>query len=233
MEKSPALSPIVVVDKKTTPWTPTSTPSHTPYTSYKECHKGTIKVFQSKKGVTLYGGGTTRDASSYNIDIIFDLANGFKSSSGDWKLPEHWKTKLAPPPTVIDMYVRDQDSPSDRADAQFWQGLWQDLIAEKDIRGHNLNVLVACQGGHGRTGTVLSCLIMAAGVIPAKNDPITWLRERYCEKAVESQDQIDYIEYIWGLDLRNVKRPSFTSSSYTPQGVSAFQGGGTPSYFGD
>lgn len=212
---------IVLVDKpkpeekSKSPWTPTST------TKYTECHSGTVRIFSSRKGINLYGGGTSHGVSSENIDIIFDLADGFKSTSTQWNLPSGWKAKLADPPVVIDMHVRDGDPPTYRADANFWKQLWQDLVGEVTKRNRNINVLVACQGGHGRTGTVLSCLIMAAGVTAAKDDPITWLRDRYCKRAVESQDQIDYIEYIWDLDLSLVqKAPLGYTSSYVSQAPS-------------
>ena len=48
-------------------------------------------------------------------------------------------------------------------------------------------VEIACYGGIGRTGTVLSCLAVLAGV-PAR-DAVAWVREHYHPQAVETPEQ--------------------------------------------
>jgi hypothetical protein len=53
-------------------------------------------------------------------------------------------------------------------------------------RGGQL-VEVACFGGVGRTGTVLSCLAVLAGVPP--EDAVTWVRTNYSARAVETDEQ--------------------------------------------
>ena len=46
---------------------------------------------------------------------------------------------------------------------------------------------VACYGGVGRTGTVLACLAILAGVDPA--DAVAWVRSEYHPSAIETIDQ--------------------------------------------
>jgi hypothetical protein len=48
-------------------------------------------------------------------------------------------------------------------------------------------VEVACVGGHGRTGTVLACIAVLAG-IPA-SEAVRWVREHYCERALQEPAQ--------------------------------------------
>lgn len=50
-----------------------------------------------------------------------------------------------------------------------------------------------CMGGHGRTGTMASCLLMAAnpGMLPA--DALMKVRKEHCTKAVESVKQMDQL----------------------------------------
>jgi Protein-tyrosine phosphatase len=48
-------------------------------------------------------------------------------------------------------------------------------------------VEVACYGGIGRTGTVLGCLTVLAGV-PA-SEAVAWVRDNYHPSAVETPDQ--------------------------------------------
>ena len=51
-------------------------------------------------------------------------------------------------------------------------------------------VEVGCVGGLGRTGTVLACMAILAGVPPA--GAVAWVREHYDERAVETRAQEDW-----------------------------------------
>jgi len=57
-------------------------------------------------------------------------------------------------------------------------------------------VEVACYGGAGRTGTVLSCLAILSGV-PA-DDAVAWVREHYNERAVETPWQRGWVKRFAG-----------------------------------
>lgn len=48
-------------------------------------------------------------------------------------------------------------------------------------------VEIGCYGGHGRTGTALACLAILCGQSP--DDAVSWVRARYCERAVETDEQ--------------------------------------------
>ena len=48
-------------------------------------------------------------------------------------------------------------------------------------------VEVACYGGVGRTGTVLGCLTVLAGVSPA--EAVAWVRNHYHRSAIETVEQ--------------------------------------------
>jgi protein-tyrosine phosphatase len=52
-------------------------------------------------------------------------------------------------------------------------------------------VEVACYGGVGRTGTVLGCLAVLAGVAP--EDAVAWVRTHYHLSAVETPEQAQLI----------------------------------------
>ncbi|MCO5157859.1 MAG: hypothetical protein M9945_14115 [Aquamicrobium sp.] len=52
-----------------------------------------------------------------------------------------------------------------------------------------------CIGGHGRTGTFLAALVSTYGV----DDAITYVRENYCQKAVESGGQINFLHEHFGV----------------------------------
>ena len=59
-------------------------------------------------------------------------------------------------------------------------------------------VLLYCMGGHGRSGTAAAIICALTGLCPEGEDPVAWLREKYCSNAVESDSQIKYIELITG-----------------------------------
>lgn len=52
------------------------------------------------------------------------------------------------------------------------------------------SVEVGCLGGHGRTGTALGCIAVLAGL---DEDPVHWVRARYCHLAVETDEQADLV----------------------------------------
>ena len=55
---------------------------------------------------------------------------------------------------------------------------------------------LGCIGGHGRTGTVLAAVVAKGMGI---KDAITWVRENYCVKAVESKAQVDFLVKNFGV----------------------------------
>jgi Protein-tyrosine phosphatase len=55
-------------------------------------------------------------------------------------------------------------------------------------------VEVGCLGGLGRTGTVLACMAVLAGVDSA--DAIAWVRQNYRPRAIETADQERWVEWF-------------------------------------
>jgi len=55
-------------------------------------------------------------------------------------------------------------------------------------------VEVGCLGGSGRTGTVLACMAILAGVAPG--EAVEWVREAYRPQAVETAEQEAWVEWF-------------------------------------
>ncbi len=55
-------------------------------------------------------------------------------------------------------------------------------------------VEVGCAGGLGRTGTVLACMAVLAGV-PA-GEAVQWVREHYDARAVETEEQEQWVAWF-------------------------------------
>ncbi len=60
-------------------------------------------------------------------------------------------------------------------------------------------VEVGCVGGRGRTGTVLACMAVLAGVPP--EDAVPWVRAAYRPEAVETAEQEEWVQWFarWTL----------------------------------
>ena len=55
-------------------------------------------------------------------------------------------------------------------------------------------VEVGCLGGSGRTGTVLACMAVLAGVPP--KDAVPWVRSAYRQQAVETVEQEAWVRWF-------------------------------------
>lgn len=57
---------------------------------------------------------------------------------------------------------------------------------------------IGCHGGHGRTGTLLGCLIARLVPTMEPEEVIKYVREKYCKEAIESRSQEEAIYKIVG-----------------------------------
>ena len=55
-------------------------------------------------------------------------------------------------------------------------------------------VEIGCLGGLGRTGTVLACMAVLAGVDPA--DAVAWVRQNYRSGAIETTEQERWVDWF-------------------------------------
>jgi len=161
------------------------------------CHEGNVLVATLEEPtIRIWGGGELRGAEPIEGGLTLDLAGFFETRPpfkvGGWKAP------------CLERYLRNWhkvvtfdwiDGSVPRLGRYFWQCLLDDIerLAEKE---GGLDLLIMCQGGHGRTGTALAIICCLWGLIPEERDPVEWVREKYCERAVETECQIDYIEKV-------------------------------------
>jgi protein-tyrosine phosphatase len=55
-------------------------------------------------------------------------------------------------------------------------------------------VEVGCLGGRGRTGTVLACMAVLAGIPPT--EAVLWVRAKYRSDAVETSEQEEWVRWF-------------------------------------
>lgn len=77
-------------------------------------------------------------------------------------------------------------------------------------------VEVGCIGGHGRTGTVLACMGVLAGLEPKES--VRYVHKNYCYEAVEGAKQEWWVEWFDAyVNLKPLpEKPVFTTKTYTP-----------------
>lgn len=144
------------------------------------CHIGNTKVLTSSRGEggTLYIGGWSRGAYHSDEMTVIDLAsertplnhtgNWYSIGIDDFKVPK-WS-------------------------AFFWESMA--MLVYNELQSGD--VLVACQGGHGRSGMFVSVI---AYMLRRKRhirilerellicNPLDWIREIHCDSAVETLAQ--------------------------------------------
>jgi protein-tyrosine phosphatase len=101
------------------------------------------------------------------------------------------------------LYMEEEWAPTWEADMIDWPdyGLPADwdkaaaqIVAAFQRASRGERVEVGCRGGLGRTGTVLACMAILAGV-PA-NQAVEWVRTHYDPRAIETTDQEDWVEWF-------------------------------------
>lgn len=117
-------------------------------------------------------------------------------------------------PKFVPVISPDYQAP--RMPAQFWRDLVDDIRTDKTIT----RVHFQCQGGHGRTGTFMS--IVLGLLTTGKEGPkykttkelIEKVREFYCEKAVESKAQVEYIAKVCNIAYEEIAMKSSAIAGY-------------------
>jgi len=167
----------------------------------EECHRGNILVATLKEpSIRIFGGGEMRGARLPERGLVLDLARILPTKPPfevvGWKAP-----RLSAYPNDFDKFVSIQwpDGGVPFLGALFWDALLRDIEDLAKQEG-GLDLLVMCLGGHGRTGTALAILCSLWNLIPWSEDPVLWIRRRYCKHAVETEKQLQYIEKITGRE---------------------------------
>lgn len=151
----------------------------------KKCHWGNKFAFQAQH-LKFSGAGSFRGLVTDEIDVFIDCgANishdirwGSDLQRNDYIIRINWLDGEAP-----DMTERD------------WLALLKNLEKIRLHLGKDiLNILVCCVGGHGRTGTALAILAALTGAMT--ENPVRFIRETYCQRAVETKSQCSYIKEI-------------------------------------
>lgn len=149
-----------------------------------------------KDGLVIFGGSCSHPAvDDADVYVGFDYSQGFNPRSYPWNEGVWFNFP------IVDM--KPPSNPKEFSNLIDW--LILQLSAKKKVH-------IGCIGGHGRTGTVMAALV--ARFLGVK-DAIAYVRKNYCEKAVESQSQIDFLVKHFGVS------PAEPSKAKAPSGGSS------------
>lgn len=180
--------------------------NYTQSTYVEPCHTGNTPLYQSPNGGTLFIGGWSKGAFfDENIHVI-DLT-GAEHRFQEIPLAmdpvsERFMEYLAPGYAGwLSLPFPDYKTPKNLQTRAQWEGIAKIIF---DILETGTDVLVACQGGHGRSG--LFCSIV--GYLLAVNEDRSWaspvekIRKMHCDEAVETYEQEKYVYGILGLNIQ-------------------------------
>lgn len=106
------------------------------------------------------------------------------------KLPPGWdslnKSPYRETLEADEIYMEWRDFAAPPLKPEFWGILWDAI----QTQGYT-DIVFTCLGGHGRTGTSLCSVLIAAGL--TAEEAVTTIRSNYCSQAVENDDQAEYL----------------------------------------
>lgn len=164
------------------------------YAPARQCHKGPVAIFTVGKATVFAGSKFEVPWRRWKLLIscagpeLTPLPLITCSPSAKGLVPE-----LADPTPWVALGWPDGGVPL------FPQSTW--LALADAIKNTDGDIGVCCVGGHGRTGTAVAILASLLGAVPGDEDPVVWLRKRYCREAVETQGQADYIAAMTGRSV--------------------------------
>lgn len=148
-------------------------------TSYRRCYEDHPPMTLPGSSLVIYGGSCLSPAVT-DADVYIGFEGTMSVSSKAWP----WT-----PGHEIRFPITDMKPPSNPG--QFKKLIeWTLLQLEGGAKVH-----AGCIGGHGRTGTFLAAIVAVLG----EKDAVSYVREHYCKKAVESTTQVAFLTDQFGV----------------------------------
>jgi hypothetical protein len=166
------------------------------YETYTRCYHNHPKLLIG--GGTLYGGSCISPIIT-DADVYIGLDNGMKVQKYlPWERTQPVHQVLFP--------ITDMCAPQD---AKSFAKLVEFVCNQLQGGSH---VHAGCIGGHGRTGTLFAAVF---NIVNGDKDSIATVRSLYCKKAVESAEQIKFLNKYFGITKVEASK-SYLDAGYNP-----------------
>jgi len=182
------------------------------YTQDK-CHEGNTKIYTEKDGGSLYIGGWNNGAEVTNKMHVIDLTGKehiyYEIAVAMDDVSKAFLKYTSKCRGWLSMPFPDYGTPDIKTHEQ-WVGIAGEI---KKILKKGTHVLVACTGGHGRSG--LFCAIVGNILNKGKDgwdNPVQKIRDLHCSSAVETQAQEQFVYNMLKLSLPLTKVYSTAAS---------------------
>lgn len=187
-------------------------------TTYKDWDDGGPKCSKTHPTLTL-GPGKLLGRSCYDPpadDVLINI--GFQSGmQTTWRaMPWHGGIEFTYP-------IADRKAPGNPKEFK----MFVDWVISKLMAGQSIQM--GCIGGHGRTGLVIAAIVQQMAdndQLPpdfvdlemlSKKDAGAWVRKHYCQKAIETDDQIEFLAKHYGIKAITARHSSYSKSSDTDE----------------
>lgn len=171
----------------------------------------TADLFKSKKNfkrcchshpVLKIGHGEIVGASCGTPREGYDIYIGLCYTMKFQHQPYPWDQEADP---IIEFQYTITDGCAPKSPKEFKKMI--EWVALKLHCGNKIHV--GCIGGHGRTGLFLAALVAFTNT---SDDPIKWVRENHCKKAVESKSQVNFLMKHFGCKTAKPSKPSYSGT---------------------
>ncbi|MCL4743854.1 MAG: hypothetical protein KJZ83_00415 [Burkholderiaceae bacterium] len=166
--------------------------------SYKSTGSSYVRCYEKHPPLKLPGtdlviyGGSCSSPVVLDADVYIGFDSGMRFSERSWP----WKKGTEVFFKITDMRAPDKPEEFKKLIA------WTRKQLESGMKVH-----CGCIGGHGRTGTFLAALVSEFG----EKDAISYVRQHYCQKAVESSEQVKFLMAHFGISSSKPTKESYTS----------------------
>lgn len=144
-----------------------------------------VKCFESHKPLVIGGHQVYGGSCQYPVPDM-DIYVGLDYSMRTHVKAYPWVNQVV----AVSYLITDMQAPKDATS-------FKEMISwlAKNITD-NKKVHIGCIGGHGRTGLVLSALVME---LVGDKAAIDYVRNNYCHKAVETLVQVEFLNKHYGI----------------------------------
>jgi hypothetical protein len=181
--------------------------TQTTYANWKSnCHTGNTPLYTEPNGGTLYIGGWNNDATfdwnTHVIDLTGSEHRYLNIPFAYDKMSEEFLGFITGGYAGwLSLPFPDYKTPLNLTTRQQWDGIAQVI---RSILAKGTDVLVACHGGHGRSGLFCAIVgyILAVDIDHSWASPVEKIRKVHCFEAVETYAQEKFVYDILGLNIQ-------------------------------
>lgn len=183
----------------------------------KNCHTGNTLVYRESQGGGLYIGGWNQEAYFDSNFHVIDLTGAehkfvFQAEAFDDISQKFMPFMNKAYAGWLSLPFPDYGVPRNISTYEQWEGI---ALTIQEILRNGTDVLVACHGGHGRSG--LFCAIVGYILGHATNkewaNPVVHIRKIHCDSAVETLEQEKFVYNVLGLRIQ-ISRTYQTDKSW-------------------